>query len=134
MRLLRTLALGGTTAVWAAGGLAGTASGVFSVHITLHAQAPAGGICVSQSLSEASNATVQVVCGTGQFVSIEPAPGKPFFGTRGAAYRLWFGPGSPLPQAQAADLSPYLVSGTITGMQVLNLKEQADPLEILVSF
>lgn len=133
MRLLRTLALGGVTAVWAAGGLAGTASGVFNVQITLYSPASQS-ICISQALSEASNATVQVACTSDQFVSIEPAPGQPFLGPQGSAYRLWFGPGSPLPQAQAADVTPHLVTGTVTRLQVRNLKEQDDPLEILVSF
>lgn len=133
MRALRSLALGGVIAAWTAGGLAGTASGAFSVQITLHSRATQG-LCISQSLSEASNATVQVACSGGQFVSIEAAPGQPFLGPQGSAYRLWFGPGSPLPQAQAADVTPYLGTGTVTRLQLRKLNEQDAPLEILVSF
>ncbi len=129
MRLLRSLALGGVIAAWTAGVPAGTASAVFNVNITLNSPATQS-LCISQ----ASNATVQVACSSGQFVSIEAAPGQQFLGSQGSAYRLWFGPGSPLPQAQAAKVTPYLVTGTVTQLQLRKLNEQDEPLEILVSF
>lgn len=48
---------------------------------------PAVGICTSQALSVATGALVRVACSSSQFVGIEPAPGQPFVGVHGGAYR-----------------------------------------------
>lgn len=97
------------------------------------AGAPPSGICTSSSASSATNATVRVVCSSGQFVSIEAAPGQPFAGTHGAAHRFNFGPGLPLP-AMAAAFSMNIGAGTVTALRILNVNGLEAPLEMLVSF
>lgn len=97
------------------------------------ASVPPSGICTSASASGATNATVRVVCSSGQFVSIEAAPGRPFAGTHGGAFRFNFGPGLPLP-AMAAAFNMNIGAGTVTALRILNLNSQEAPLEMLVSF
>lgn len=95
------------------------------------------GICTSASQSQATNAQVQVVCSTGQFVSIEPSPGRPFGGTHGGAFRFTFGPG----EEPAPALSTLAALGTmgnnaatLTAVRMINLDDSGGPLEMLVSF
>lgn len=95
---------------------------------------PAGGICTSQTLSDAAHATVRVACNTGQFVSIEPAPGRPFAGSHGGAYRFNFGPGLPFASGLAGSSGFHAGSGTVTALRVMNLSGRESPLEMLVSF
>ncbi|MGE0332640.1 MAG: hypothetical protein AB7P37_18335 [Ramlibacter sp.] len=99
----------------------------------LAASVPPSGICTSASASGATNATVRVVCSSGQFVSIEAAPGQPFAGTHGAAHRFNFGPGLPLP-AMAAAFGMNIGAGTVTALRILNVNGLDAPLEMLVSF
>jgi hypothetical protein len=105
---------------------AGTASGSFAVNITLTQPgatpgAGASGICTSQSLSDQTGAVVQVVCRTGEFVSIGPRPGGRFIGTHGGAYTYSFGPS-------------LGGSGTITSFRVYSLEGTEGPIDMLVSF
>lgn len=96
--------------------------------------AAGGSICTSVAQSDATNAQVRVVCSTGQFVSIEPAPGRPFVGTHGGAYRYSFGPNAPIAVELTGIASLQIGAGTVTALRVLNLAESETPLEMLVSF
>ena len=93
--------------------------------------------CTSETLSQQANALVQVVCRSGNFVSIDPAPGKPFLGTQGGAFRYYFGVGSsgatPLAVVDRT-LSPYVGYGTVTGLRVFNPYGAEDPFEFVVSY
>jgi hypothetical protein len=109
---------------------AGTATGLFNVNITLTPR----DVCVSSVLSAQTNATVRVVCGTEQFVSIESLPGKPFVGTHGGAYRFVFAPGTIIPSILLGESDMNFGAGTITALRVLNLNAHQDRLELLVSF
>jgi hypothetical protein len=144
--LLRRMA---AAAVLALGGLstqagAGAAVGSFNVHINLMVPAsPASGLglvpassgfCTSESLSQASNALVTVVCATGQFVSIRPMPGKPFTGTHGGAFRYMLRPGVTTAPVDSVLPAPYADTGTVTSLRVLDVSGQEGILEFLVSF
>ena len=110
---------------------AGTASGIFNVTINAGLTRQT---CTSTTLSQQTQATVTVVCATGQFVSIESLPGKPFAGTHGGAYRYVFASGTVSPSVWAGESNPFIGSGTITSLRVLNLNAYQDRLEMLVSF
>lgn len=99
----------------------------------IQASTPANGICTSQSSSSNAQATVRVVCSTGQFVSIEPMPGRPFAGSHGGAHRFSFGPGLALPTL-AGSFSLGLGAGTITAMRIVHTNGVDGPIEMLVSF
>lgn len=104
----------------------------FRVTVALNApQQPR--LCVSQSLSDDTHAEVRVVCQTGQFVAIEPAPGKPFVGTHGSAYRFHL-PFTVLGGMLVGNADPYLGAGTITALRVYNVNGGDGPIEMLVSF
>lgn len=111
--------------------MAGTTTGTLAVNISLQGNAA---LCTSQTLSQATNAIVRVVCGTGQFVSIEANPAKPFLGVHGGAYRFSFGPGLPRPADGYDGISPYIGAGTVTAMRILNVNGKLGPIELLVSF
>lgn len=127
--------------------LAGTSAGLFSVSITLNkpggvtvtpaAQASrsvASGVCISQTLSEQTNALVQIVCATEQFVSIAPVPGKRFLGTHGGAFRYNFQSGASYSGISYGALSAYIGAGTVTALRIYNANGSDGPLEMLVSF
>jgi hypothetical protein len=99
------------------------------------------GVCYSRSLSERTGATVQVVCDSGQFVSIEALPGQRFLGVHGGAFRYSmsidrdrFGTGS------AAE-NPF-GWGTVTMLRVYDVEQAAGPgdfradrpLELVLNF
>ena len=90
--------------------------------------------CVNESLSQQNNALVRVVCATGQFVSIEPAPGKPFLGTHGGAFRFNMGADTFTALGSSGFGNPYLGAGTVTGLRIYNANGADGPLEMLVSF
>lgn len=99
---------------------AGTATSQFFVKIEVRRSET----CVSETLSQQTDALVQVVCGSGNFVSIEPRPGQPFVGTHGGAFRYFFSVGSggasePLPVGTAAS-DMYVGYGTVTGWRVVD--------------
>ncbi|MBI2728214.1 MAG: hypothetical protein HYX42_18400 [Polaromonas sp.] len=96
--------------------------------------AVASDVCVNQTLSEQTNSLVQVICTTGQFVSITPLPGKPFVGTHGGAFRY---------SVNANNVSSVTMfnanganngAGTVTALRIYNANGSDGPLEMLVSF
>lgn len=99
----------------------------------IFANTPSTGICTSQSASNATQAMVRVVCSSGQFVSIESAPGRPFVGVHGGAYRFNFGPGLPAP-ALASNFNLGIGAGTVTALRIVHTGSSRSPLEMLVSF
>ncbi len=137
-RHARLIACAGLLCALAAPAQAGSATGQFPVRITLThplyagasigapAGAPVGGgYCVNQAMSQATQATVTVVCSTNQFVSIQTAPGGSFLGTDAGAFRFMLRPGV---YAQPSDLTWQAGMGTITSLQVVRKKR--DPWEI----
>lgn len=121
--LLRSLLLiaGLAAAGWAR---AGEESAEFRVSVHLNQ------ICVSQTLSELTQAEVKVFCPTGQFVQIEAAQGKPFTGSHGAAHRFHL-PASALPPGVLiANADPLLGSGTVASLRIFNLQGDNAPLEV----
>jgi hypothetical protein len=134
------------------GSHAGTSAGQLSVNITLTgtdtgtalgtgvntAAFSAPGVCISQTLSEKTNAVVRVVCGTGQFVSMTANPNVRFLGVNGGAYRYVLSPGitSPGPQSGSLGLSNdfYPGTGTVTAWRIYNVDGSDGPLEVLLTF
>lgn len=133
-RRWRTLvALAGCAVVTAA--QAASASAQFTV--TVRWQPHPTGICTSETLSAATGAVVQVVCASGQFVSIEPRPGQPFGFTHGGAYRFHFGPGVSVaePAAPGPGSLAFSGAGTVTAMRVQRAGGATDdPVEMLITF
>lgn len=116
---------------------AGSANAGFSVEITLNG-ASGGvlppGICISQTLSEKTNAIVQVACNSGQFVSIAARPGSRFLGTHGGAYRYKLDAGRFLGLIPSGEPFAFVGNGTITALRIYNTDGNDGPLELLVSF
>ncbi|HEX2547967.1 MAG TPA: hypothetical protein VHL79_23990 [Ramlibacter sp.] len=109
----------------------GTSAG-FNVQVNLNVLK--GGRCVSTTSSGITQAHVQVVCNTGEFVGIEANPGKPLFGTHGSASRFYM-PLNRLPTgALIANGDPHLGAGTITALRIYNVRGEDGPVEMLVSF
>jgi hypothetical protein len=108
--------------------LAGSAGASFAVHIRLDS----AGVCISEALSEETNALVNVTCNSGQFVSISPAANKPFVGTHGGAFRFYFDAQDRL--AMAPQVFPYSGTGTITALRIYNADGQDGSLEMMVTF
>lgn len=117
-------------ASWAVPACAATAQASFAVQIRLSAPVPVG-YCISQTLSQSTQAVVTVVCGSDQFVSMEPRPGNSFVGTDGGAYRFLFEPSALILRD---DPLWYIGAGTITTMHVFHAEGQNDTMELLVSF
>lgn len=140
--LTRRAWLGVFASLWASLAAAGTGSAFLSVSITLHnpsatestASGGSSAACVSETLSEQTNALVRVVCGTGQFVSITPLPGKAFLGTHGGAFRYTLGAGRLSTAQLSGEASPYAGAGTVTALRIYNANGVDGPLEMLVSF
>jgi hypothetical protein len=111
---------------------AGVGAGTFRVDITLGNPQGQSALCTSQTLSESTGATVQVVCSTGQFVSIGPRPGAPFAGVHGGAFTYYF---SPTPEFQLEDSRTlFQGSGTVTEYRVYSRDQFDQFVDILVSF
>jgi hypothetical protein len=114
---------------------AGSGAAAFSVDITLSNPgapgAPPSGVCISQTLSDLTGALVQVLCSTGQFVSINPKPGAPFIAHGGAySYYLSLGTGS-----RIAGLSGLPSgAGTVTEFRVFSVDEANGTIDMLVGF
>ena len=131
---------------------AATSAGQFSVNITLNgthtgsvasagvntAAQSAPGVCISQTLSEQTNALVRVVCGTGQFVSITANPNVRFLGTNGAAFRFVLSANDTnsdsqlLGQGRTNDFYPGV--GTVTAWRIYNVNGSEGLLEVLLTF
>jgi hypothetical protein len=135
---MRTLLAWIFAASLASASTAATISGSFNVNIRLNE--PAGGTCISISLSQVTNALVRVTCQGNQFVSIEQREGRPFVGTHGGAYRFafsqrsGFSDGSVLFGQSVSELEAAIGQGTITSLRVLDLTQRDERLELLVSF
>lgn len=139
--------LSAALSLWAGIAVAGTGSALLSVNIRLTnpnviPPAPVAGsstavltdVCVSKTLSEQTNALVQVVCETGQFVSITPLPGKPFLGTHGGAFRYSFNGNKLSGGSLFSAGGPNIGAGTVTALHIYNANGSDGPLEMLVSF
>src|SRR6476646_11029072 len=138
---------------------AGSTSENFTVGITLSqpggsggapvspspAQPPRAGVCYSKSLSEKTGASVQVVCDSGQFVSIEAVPGQPFLGVHGGAFRDSMSIDRDRSVYEAAAKDPFgwrTGWGTVTMLRLYDVHAAGGPgdfwadrpLELLVSF
>lgn len=135
-------------ALFAGFSAAGTGSGFFSVSIILSNPGaapplspgvpgtlpPQAAVCISETLSEQTNALVRVACGTGQFVSITPFPGKRFLATHGGAFRYSIGTGRFSASLRSGESNPYLGAGTVTALRIYNASGSNEALEMLVSF
>jgi hypothetical protein len=116
---------------------AGEASAAFNVNITLNDPLAASqGVCISETLSAQTNAVVQVVCSSGQFVRIDPDPTRPFLGVHGGAFRYHFGTRYEIgpPDRLDGDELRYIGAGTVTAVRVYNPGSKTSLLELLVSF
>jgi hypothetical protein len=111
---------------------AGVGAGTFRVNITLGNAQGQSALCTSQSLSNSTGATVQVLCSTGQFVSIGPRPGAPFAAVHGGAFTYYF---SPTPEFRLdTSRSQFQGSGTVTEYRVYSRDQFDQLIDILVSF
>ena len=127
---------------------AATSTGQFSVNITMTdsgttsgvntAAQSAPGVCISQTLSEQTNALVRVVCATGQFVSITANPNARYLGTHGGAFRFVLSANDTnsdsqlLGQGRTNDFYPGV--GTVTAWRIYNVNGSDEPFEILLTF
>ena len=121
-----------------------TSAGQFSVNIALTsaaastAQQSAPGVCISQTLSERTNATVRIVCGTNQFVSITANPKVRFLGTHGGAFNYSVIAGNRyLDSTQDSDGGAsafYPGTGTVTSWRIYNVNGLEELLEVLLTF
>lgn len=111
---------------------AGLGSQNFRVNIDVNDPAGKSALCVSQTLSQQTGAVVQVLCSTGQFVSIGPRPGAPFAGVHGGAFSYYF---SPTPDFQLeSSRSVMQGAGTVTEYRVYSRGQYDRFIDILVSF
>ena len=111
---------------------AGVGSGTFRVNISVNDPVGNSALCVSQSLSQSTGALVQVVCSTGQFVSIGPRPGAPFAGVHGGAFSYYL---NPAPDFQLeGSRSVMQGTGTVTEYRVYSRDGIDQFIDILVSF
>lgn len=129
---------------------AATSEGRFSVNITVigadagsgtnTAQQSAPGVCISETLSEKTNALVRVVCGTGQFVSITANPNARFLGIHGGAPRFVLSQGSAssssqiVGQGRTNDFYPGTGTVTYTSVLIYNVSGTDGPFEMMVTF
>lgn len=102
----------------------------------LPGNAYARSLCVSASVEAPTEATVRVVCSSGEYVAIAPAPAAdaPYLGPLGEVYRTRFGPGAGGRPAWAAGLRPGLLAGIGASYQVQRMPDWDDPLQLVVSF
>ena len=109
------------------------------------AQPSRPGVCYSRSLSEKTGASVQVVCDSGQFVSIEAVPGQPFLGVHGGAFRYSMSIDRDRTAYEAAAKDPFgwrTGWGTVTMLRLYDVQHAGGPgdfwadrpLELLGSF
>lgn len=116
---------------------AGIAHSQFFVKVELRR----GEKCINEALSERTGALVQVVCRSGNFVSIEPQPGRSFVGSFGGAYRYFFNLGSGsvvqvAPNGEGGAVAElYAGYGTVTGVHVFDVASEPDAdLQLLITY
>lgn len=128
-------AAGALLAALASPASAGDIRGSFNVNITLNdPPAASQGVCISETLSAQTNAVVQVVCSSAQFVRIDPDPSKPFLGVHGGAFRYHFGSRYEIGPGLDGDELRYVGAGTVTAVRIYNPGSKISLLELLVSF
>lgn len=93
-------------------------------------------LCVGATVEAPTEATVRVVCSSGEYVAIAPAPkaGAPDPGVLAEVYRTRFGPGAGGRPAWVAGLRPGLLAGIGASYQVQRMPDWDDPLQLVVSF
>ena len=121
-----------------------SSAGQFSVNIELTgaaantAQKSVPGVCISQTLSEQTNAVVRVVCGTNQFFSITANPKVRFLGTHGGAFNYVAIAGSrypvPMQTSDGDENGFYPGTGTATAWRIYNVNGSEELLEVLLTF
>lgn len=138
-RRLRSGAFAAAALLVAAVAHGGTVAAAFSVQISLvRPDAPRQwstsgntSYCVSSSLTQQTRAQVQVVCSTGEFVSIEPLLNQEFVPTHGGAFRFSLG-------GRVGELASWSMTRdrgeTVTAVELFELVENAEVIEMLVSF
>jgi hypothetical protein len=148
--IIAKLGLGLVTGLVATVCAAGNDAAQVSVSIVLNPPLQSG-LCVSQTLSEQFGAVVRIVCATGQYVSITPAPGKQFPGAFGGAFRypLFSGQYSPTLAFEAVGQSTqsprnntlrtgynrfYPGSVSVTDLPVYRVEGLNSQLDMLVTF
>lgn len=148
MSAKRGFLAGAFAGLLASASFAQTSTGILSVSITLFnpgfllflPDAPGAvpvlgpGACISETLGRQAQALVRVACGSGQFVSITPMPGKPFLGTHGGAFRYHIDVGAASTVLPADADSFYRDMGTVTALRVFNANDPDGFLELLVRF
>jgi len=128
MSRLITLLLAALTAqaAWAA-----SASGQFAVHLTVSN----GSKCTGETLSQASAAIVQVVCGsTGPFVHIEPPPDVAPAAFIGRAFRYPAAIEGFVPITTESGFSVDTPVATVTEFRVVGDSVRDNHFELLISF
>ncbi|MBX7229221.1 MAG: hypothetical protein K1X48_06420 [Burkholderiaceae bacterium] len=133
LRWLHTLANAAVISLCMSNSWGETQSANFEVRITLNARTNEG-LCTHQLDSQASNAIVKVVCSSGQFVSIQALPNRPFLGTQGGAHQFWFSPLSGVSAGFVSEVETYIGNGTVSFFRVINLNYLDGPLEMWLSF
>ena len=100
----------------------------------LPANVYARSLCVGATVEAPTEATVRVVCSSGEYVAIAPKPKAPYLGALGEVYHTRFGPGAGELPAWAARLHPGLLVGSGATYQVQRMPDWDDPLQLVVSF
>jgi hypothetical protein len=120
--------------VWLASTYASAGSLEQGILVRVELLSHPSGLCISQSLSQQTQATVTVTCSSNEFVSIEAVPGQAYSLVHGGAHR-W------LPRNQGVSQAGIwregtlgIGTGTVTGLRVLRVSEADERLELLVSF
>lgn len=91
-------------------------------------------LCVGATVEASTEATVRVVCSSGEYVAIAPTAKASYLGALGEVYHTRFGPGAGGRPAWAARLHPGLLVGTGATYQVQRMPDWDDPLQLVVSF
>ncbi|WP_428565755.1 hypothetical protein [Ramlibacter sp.] len=89
------------------------------------------GVCTSGTRSSGGGTQVRVVCSSGQYVNIQPAPGFDSASLRTRAFRYEFGPET---AEQSFDDGPELSAGSVTGVHMSNIDDSDGPVQMVVSF
>ncbi len=123
-----------STCIWLASACVNAASLGHDFVVRVELLPIASGLCVSQSLSGQTHATVTVTCQNNEFVSIAAVPGRAYSLTHGGAHR-WLPRSQNMSQAGIWREGEWGIgAGTVTGLRVLRVAESDERLELLISF
>lgn len=95
--------------------------------------------CTSEALGRAATAVVQVVCNSGNFVRIDPAPGRAFVGSSQGTFRYMVGSGGN-PGEFATIATEYggnsstAAVATVAGFSIAGNSTTDNQFELLISF